>query len=226
MLNVTLSGLSGEPEPPRETPGVAPTQQEQSDARREGEPPTEFPGMMTGGVVAFERGPARDFDSPPLREPKGQRQFALFATALPYDGFGLGVRVFGPRVGLDLSAAYRPIFATHSPDPDRFPRFALLEGYQLNASLYVGVYRPNARTDLGFTLGYKYNTLARHGVGAAFYVARELSAHFVFCFVVGPAVFPRAEHEVRERKGWVGGSVSSGIAWHQGGVGGMIAYYF
>ena len=181
--------------------------------------------MMTGGVVASGRGPARDFDSPPPREPGGQRQFALFATALPYDGFGLGTRVLGPRIGFDLSAAYRPIFVTYTSDPERFPKLALLEGYQLNASLYVGVYRPNARTDLGFTLGYKYNTLLRHGVGAAFYVSRELSRHFVFCFVVGPAVFPRAEREVRKKTGWEGGSVSSGIAWHQGGVGGMIVWF-
>ena len=172
----------------------------------------------------FERGPAREFDSPP-REPKAQRQFGLLAVAMPYDGFGLGLRALGPRVGLDLSLAYRPILATHSTDPDRFPKVRLLEGYQANAALYVGVYRPNPRTDLGFSIGYKYNTLIHHGVGAAFYLQRELASHFAFLLFLGPAVFPRAERELRKKTGWTSGSVSSGIAWHQGGVGVALVFY-
>jgi hypothetical protein len=172
-----------------------------------------------------ELGRARDFDPPPQRRPPLRRQFGLMAVAMPYDGFGLGVRALGPRVGLDLSFGYRPIFATHGTDPDEFPRLALLEGYQLNAALYVGLYRPNPRTDLGFALGYKYNTLVRHGVGAAFYLQRELAEHFAFLLFVGPAVFPRAEREIREKTGWADGSVSSGISWHQGGLGVALVLY-
>jgi hypothetical protein len=125
---------------------------------------------------------------------------------------------------LDFSSAYRPVFASHSTEPGRF-KLALLEGYQLNLALYVGVYRPNPGTDLGFSVGYKYNTLLRHGVGAAFYLQRELGAHFGLLFFVGPAVFPRAERGIREKTGWAGGSVSSGIAWHQGGVGVSLVFY-
>lgn len=154
-----------------------------------------------------------------------QRNFALVALALPYDGFGLGIRAGGPRVGLDLSAAFRPVFTTFSSDPGEFPKLRLLSGFQLNAGLYVGLYRPNARTDLGFTLGYKYHTLLRHGVGAAFYLKRDLGERFSLQFFVGPAVFPKAESRIRDKTNWVGGSVSSGIAWHQGGVGVSLAFY-
>lgn len=189
------------------------------------EPPTEFPGVVSGGVVATARGPSRDFDSPPPREPAVQRQFALLAVALAYDGFGLGVRALGPRFGLDLSAAYHPILATLSTEAGKVPKIALLSSYQINAAFYLGLYRPNVRTDLGLTVGYKYNTLVQHGVAAAFYLQRELSDHFAFQFFVGPAVFPRAEREIRKEKGWVKGSVSSGLAWQQGGVGISFTFY-
>jgi hypothetical protein len=101
----------------------------------------------------------------------------------------------------------------------------LLSGYQLNAQVYVGLYRPNLRTDLGFTLGYKYHTLLRHGVGAAFYLKRDFSPHFSFQFFIGPSVFPEAEDQIRQKTHWEGGSVSSGIAWHQGGAGVSLAFY-
>jgi hypothetical protein len=169
--------------------------------------------------------PARDFDSPPPRQKIAQRSFAILALAMPYDGFGFGVRALGPRIGLDLSAGFRPVLASYSTDASKFPELALISAYQLNAALYLGLYRPNLRTDLGVSLGYKYNTLLGHGVGAAFYLKRELGRHFAFLLFVGPAVFPRAEHAIRKQTGWLAGSVSSGIAWHQGGLGVSLAYF-
>ena len=169
--------------------------------------------------------PARDFASPPPREPIAQRRFALLAVAMPYDGFGLGVRAQGPRVGLDVSATFRPVLASYSTHSGKFPELELLAAYQLNGSLCFGLYRPNFRTDLGFSLGYKYSTLLGHGASAAFYLQRELSSHFTFLLFVGPAVFPRAERRIRNETGWLGGSVSSGLAWHQGGLGLSLAFF-
>jgi hypothetical protein len=186
--------------------------------------------MQTGGVsvtdpVPSPYGAADRERRDRARSLLAQRNFALVFVALAYDGFGLGIRAGGARVGLDLSGAFRPVFTTYSRDPDQFPKLRLLSGFQVNAGFYLGLYRPNARTDLGIALGYKYHTLLRHGVGAAFYLKRDLGARFSLQFFVGPAVFPKAESAIRDKTDWAGGSVSSGIAWHQGGVGVSLAFY-
>lgn len=186
--------------------------------------------MQSGGVAVVDPVPspyvadAREREAR-ARALKAQRNFALVAVGLAYDGFGLGIRGGSSRVGLDLSGAFRPVFVTYSSDPEKFPKFRLLSGFQLNAGLYFGLYRPNAHTDLGFTLGYKYHTLLRHGVAAAFYLKRDLGERFSLQFFVGPVVFPKAESKIRDKTNWEGGSVSSGIAWHQGGVGVSLAFY-
>ena len=180
--------------------------------------PTEFPGVVQGGVVAAY--------PPPITRPwSTQRNFAIVATEGSYSGFGLGFRGGGARVGLDASFAFLPILATYSANPETFPDFKLLSSFLANASIYMGLYRPDSRTDLGITFGYKYSTLLRHGVGVAFYLQRELAAHWTLMGFVGPCIFPDAEDQIREKTGWVQGSVSSGLAWHQAGLGLSLAFF-
>jgi hypothetical protein len=180
--------------------------------------PAEFPGVVQGGVVSAPR-------SPSARPWPTQRNFALFATEGSYSGFGLGLRGGWLRVGMDASFAYFPILATYSWDPESFPEFKLLSSLQGNATIYVGLYRPDPRTDLGIAFGYKYNSLLRHGVNVAFYLQRELSAHFTLQAFVGPTIFPAAEDQIRDKTGWKDGSVLSGMAWHQAGLGLSLAYF-
>jgi hypothetical protein len=194
------------------------------------ERPTEFSGVLTGGVVAPRATGSPTDGASQLSETESrrwstQRNFAVLAVALAYDGFGLGVRSLGPRFGLDVSAGFHPVFATHSTDPEKFPKLRLLSAYQLNASFYLALHRSNRHTDVGLSLGYKYNTLVRHGVGAAFYLQREFAAHWALLFFAGPAVFPEAEARIRSKAGWRSGSVSSGMAWLQGGLGVSLAFY-
>jgi hypothetical protein len=181
-------------------------------------PPVEFPGITQGGVVsavpsAFER---------PWST---QRNFALVASEGSFNGFGLGVRAGWLRVGWDASFAFFPFLTTFSPDPETFPKFKFLSGFQANASMYLGLHRLDARTDLGITFGYKYNTLLRHGATVAFYFQRELGAHWALQAFIGPCIFPEAEEQIRQKTGWVGGSVSSGMAWHQAGAGVSLAFF-
>jgi hypothetical protein len=149
----------------------------------------------------------------------------MVATAGAYNGFGLGLRGGSPRVGLDASFAFFPVLATYSPDQQTFPKFKLLLGYEASASIYLGFYRPDSRTDLGITFGYKYSSLLRHGFGVAFYLQRDLSAHLTLQAFIGPTIFPNAEDQIRKETGWTGGSVSSGLAWHQGGAGVSLAFF-
>ena len=203
---------------PPEAPSAAPIANTTSPTAPEEPPPAEFPGVVQGGVVTAPR--------PAFARPwPTQRNFALLATEGSYGGFGLGLRGGWLRVGIDGSFAFFPIFATFSSNPEEFPEFKLLSSFQTNASLWIGLHRLDARTDLGIALGYKYNSLLRHGVSVAFYMQRELGAHWALQGFVGPNIFPEAEDQIRQRTGWTEGSVSSGIAWHQAGVGLSLAFF-
>jgi hypothetical protein len=195
------------------SPGIATTPPITDEAR-----PAEFPGMVQGGAVTAPR--------PAFARPwPTQRNFALLATEGSYSGFGLGLRGGWLRIGLDGSFAYFPIFATYAVNPERFPEFKLLSSYQANASLWVGLHRLDARTDLGIAFGYKYNSLLQHGVSIAFYLQRELGAHWAIQGFIGPNIFPNAEEQIRQKTGWAEGSVSSGLAWHQAGIGLSLAFF-
>jgi hypothetical protein len=181
-------------------------------------PPVEFPGVVQGGAVTVPR--------PALARPwSTQRNFALLATQGSYSGFGLGIRSGWLRVGVDTSFAFMPLFATYSSNPETFPEFKLLSSFQTNASLWVGLHRLDARTDLGVAVGYKYNSLLHHGASIAFYVQRELGAHWALQGFIGPTIFPAAEDQIRDKMGWTHGSVLSGMAWHQAGVGLSLAFF-
>jgi hypothetical protein len=207
---------------PAETPPANPAETPPTKApppsSSEEAPPAEFPCVVQGGVVAA---------APPssTRPWPTQRNFALFAAGGSYHGLGLGIRTGWARVGLDTSFAFFPILATYSPNPETFPDFELLLTFQATGSIYVGLYRPDPRTTLGISFGYKYNSLLRHGATVAFYLQRELSAHWTLQGFVGPAIFPDAEDQIRQKMDWRGGSVLSGMAWHQAGLGASLAFF-
>jgi hypothetical protein len=155
----------------------------------------------------------------------GQRDFGVFATALSFDGFGLGVRG-GSRIGLDASFGWSPIVATWVPNGSHDIHFKVLSSLQFNASVFWAFYRASARSDLGILITYKYNTLVQHGVGAAFYAQYDLAEHWALHFFVGPAIFPAAEDRIRREAGWPSdGLLSSGLSWLEGGIGVAIACF-
>jgi len=207
-------GAPADPPPTEAAPATAASPATSAEPR-----PAEFPGMLQGGVVAPPPQPAL----PPAWST--QRNLALIATAGSYSGFGLGFRAGWPRVGLDASFGAFPVLATFSANPEKFPKFKVLLGYEASASIYVGFYRPDARTDLGITFGYKYSSVLQHGVALAFYYQRQIAAHWAIQAFVGPVIFPDAESQIRKVTGWTGGSVSSGMAWHQGGAGLSVAFF-
>jgi len=182
--------------------------------------PVEFSGVVQeGGVVAATAAPA-----PPCLE-LAQRDFALVATEGSYSGFGLGFRAGGPRIGFDGSFAFMPLLVTFAANPDSAPDFEILTSFQANATVFFGLYQTDTRTDLGIAVGYKYNTLLKHGVNVAFYLKKELGKHWALMGFAGPSIFPDAEDQIRERTGWENGSVASGLAWHQAGLGLSLAFF-
>jgi hypothetical protein len=182
--------------------------------------PAEFTDVVQeGGVVAATAAPAT-----PCLE-LTQRDFALVATEGSYNGFGLGFRVGGPRIGFDGSFAFVPLLMTFQANPDASPDFEILTSYQANATVFFGLYQPDTRTDLGIAVGYKYNSLMKHGFNVAFYLKKELGRHWALMGFAGPSIFPDAEDQIRERTGWKDGSVASGLAWHQAGLGLSLAFF-
>jgi len=221
LVLVLSSGAAGQTSSPPDAspaPSDAPPAHAAPSIAPDEASPTQFPGVTEGGVVS-----AATYVSD--RPWPTQRHFALVATEGSFSGYGLGFRAGWLRAGLDGAFAYTPLLATYSPDPEKFPEFKLLSSFQASASIYVGLHRLDARTDLGVAFGYRYNTLMRHGATVAFYFQRELAAHWTLQGFVGPCIFPDAEDQIRQKTGWVGGSVLSGLAGHQAGVGLSIAFY-
>jgi hypothetical protein len=180
--------------------------------------------MLEGGTtgVAPPRGEQSADDAMRIA---GQRVFGLYATGLSFDGFGLGLRG-GSRVGVDVSGAYNPLLATWVPQDSHDLHLKFLSSWSVNASVFFGLSHTGPRTDLGFLLAYKYNTVLKHGVGAAFYAQYDFSQRWALHFFAGPVIFPQAEDHIREQAGWPSsGSVSSGLAWLQGGFGAAIAWF-
>jgi hypothetical protein len=220
MFAVTDAGAQTAPQgltPPADVANAPPSETVPPGTAEEA-PPAEFPGVIqSGGVSVASSAEARPWPT--------QRHFALVASEGSFNGFGLGVRGGWLRAGLDASFGFVPFLVTYGSDPEEFPEFKLMSGFQGNASIYLGLYRPDSRTDLGIAFGYKYNTLLRHGAAVAFYFQRELSAHWALQGFVGPCIFPEAEDQIRAKTGWVGGSVMSGLAFHQAGVGLSLAFF-
>ena len=154
-----------------------------------------------------------------------QRSLGILATLGSYSGFGLGVRAGKERLGFDVSYGFLPVFTTFQQTQESDPEFKLMSASALSAAMYVGVHRIDPRTDLGFTIGYKYSTLLGHGATAAFYVKRELASHWSVQLFIGPTFYPDAEDRIRRETGWKNGSVASGIAVHQGGGGVAISFF-
>jgi len=178
--------------------------------------------MLEGGVTATHQ-PAKPAEQERYQT---QRSFAVLAEAGLVDGFGLGLRAGLPRVGLDLSAGYLPMLATYSQDAEHTPKYKVLSALQANATAYFGLYRTGPRAEIGVAVGYKYNTVLKHGVGVAYYAQYDLAEHWALHMFIGPAIFPRADRGIRDKAGWPDqGSVGSGISWLQGGVGVALAFF-
>jgi hypothetical protein len=181
----------------------------------------DFTSTVQTGTVQVKAPPCW----PELPWSHAQRSLALLATFGSYSGVGLGVRAGSARLGFEGSYGFLPVFVTFQQKPESDPLFKLMSAGALSAGVYVGVHRTDPRTDLGFTFGYKYSSLLGHGATAAFYVKREIAAHWTVQFFIGPTFFPDAEDRIRRETGWKYGSVSSGLAVHQGGAGISIAFF-
>jgi hypothetical protein len=183
----------------------------------------EAPMVMLEGGVTAAREPPKPVEPERYRT---QRGLAVFAALGLIDGLGAGVRVGTPRIGLDLSGGYLPILATYSQDTEHKPKYEVLSSFQANATAYFGLYRTGPRTDIGISAGYKYDTVLRHGVCAAFYMQYDVGEHWALHIFAGPAIFPKADDGIRDKAHWPAeGSVGSGLSWLQGGFGLSLAYF-
>jgi hypothetical protein len=156
-----------------------------------------------------------------------QRSFALAAHALTSNGFGLGLHAGAPRFGLELAAGYQPILGTYTADPQSSIKFHFFNSWQLSADSYIGLHQVGSRTDFGLLVGYKYDSLLLHGVGAGVYFQIDLARHSALQLAIAPFIFPAADRRIREK--WPlppsSGSVGGGTSAFQLGTGIALQFF-
>jgi hypothetical protein len=134
---------------------------------------------------------------PARPEDPGQRVLGMVATVGFYDGAALGARAGGRHAGLEGSIAYAPVFSTYRTSGLLSTRPFYIHAAQINLSVFVVVWR-GARAQVGVTLGYKWNSVLTHGIGAGIYANYELSKSWGARIIGGPVFFPGGARSVRD----------------------------
>ncbi len=110
-------------------------------------------------------------------------------------GFGAGLRVGAPQLGLDLSGGYVPVTLFNY----RWPTDLSLDGAhtgQLNVAAYLS-FRPMSQIVVGLTSGYRYNSLLGHGFGFGIDTHVNFGKKFALHMAAGPAIFPTGDDHYR-----------------------------
>ncbi|RLB65647.1 MAG: hypothetical protein DRI90_01440 [Deltaproteobacteria bacterium] len=110
-------------------------------------------------------------------------------------GFGAGLRVGAPQLGLDLSGGYVPLTLFNY----RWPTDLSLDGAhtgQLNLAAYLS-FRPMSQIVVGLTSGYRYNSLLGHGFCFGIDTHVNFGNKFALHLGAGPAIFPAGDDNYR-----------------------------
>jgi len=165
---------------------------------------------QSGEVTASESTPQAT--EAPL---EGQRNIGALIALGTYTGFGAGVQVGSPQLGLRAAAGWVPLLMSlYHPDQD--PQIKFYSGYQVAGDAYARAVEGKRGANIGVSLGYRYHSLLGNGVALGGYGTFRLSK-VVDGFVQGGLVwFFSGEDELRENKsvpddaefGWPGPTIN------------------
>jgi hypothetical protein len=118
----------------------------------------------------------------------GQRYFGLAANALTYHGFGLGVQAGTADVGINGAFGWVPVLiavATNDDEPLQF-----FSTSQIAADAYAMFLHPRPNSGIGFSAGYRKNSLLGSGgaIGGTGYL--EWSSALRIQVAGGLLIFP------------------------------------
>ena len=162
---------------------------------------------------------------------EGQRFFGLGPSGLVYAGFGGTVTLGLRNVFLSAGIGWQPILIIVQNMTDASMDIKFFSTSQIDADLMAIVAHPEPRLGIGFTGGYRKNSLLGHGVALGAALTYELSRHLRVLGMAGLMVFPRGEDNIEDHL-----DVCDGMAFCdyefgfpgpnlQDGLGGALVYY-
>jgi hypothetical protein len=161
----------------------------------------------------------------PARATEGDtpvRSLAVGPIAGIYSGFGAAALLRAEPVGLWLSGGYMPLLIVGSESTSNATQFDFHSSVQVNADGVIGPVSRRGRTDLSLVVGYRYNSVLGHGVGAGIAIEIGIAAHWAATVLVGPSLFPSAESHLDDH-GYPSDRDAS-LPWLQGGAGVTVAF--
>lgn len=128
---------------------------------------------------------------------------SLVLSAGQYAGFGGGIGIGTRHLGARAMVGWAPLLVLTSGSHVDF-----YSGFQLGPDLYYRLIEPRPRTDIGATIGYRYNSLLGHGIAAGGYAEVLLNRALDLNVSFGLLVFPDGEDHLRSEEGIPGASFS------------------
>jgi hypothetical protein len=175
-----------------------------------------FPAAALSIALLAAASPASATEDTPVRS------FAIGPIAGVYSGFGAAALLRAEPVGLWLSGGYMPLLIVGSESTSNATRFNFHSSVQMNADAVIGPVSRRGHTDLSLVVGYRYNSVLGHGVGAGIAIEIGIAEHWAATVLVGPSIFPSAESHLDDH-GYPSDRDAS-LPWLQGGAGVTLAF--
>lgn len=113
-----------------------------------------------------------------------------------YHGVVAGFQLDLGPAALRVSGGYLPIILALASEDEAFdptPTLEVIHSAQINAEAIAYFWTPTARSRVGFSIGYHYNTVLHHGMTLSFQGEAELAEHVSVYGTFGVAVYFRGD---------------------------------
>lgn len=124
----------------------------------------------------------------------------LMATTGSFSGFGLGLELGGPTLGVRAAFGFHPmLIGFEEPGDDQ--RLEWYSSWLVAPDVYFAFLQTRRGASAGVQLGYRYDTLTGHGAAVGGFGGFRFSQSFAGLVTAGVLVFPDAEDRIREEEG-------------------------
>lgn len=144
-----------------------------------------------------------------------------FLIAGNSEGVGGGLQLDGSVFALRGSFGYGPVLALiDDSEAGGDVRLDLLNTYQVNADALLFFWAPSSASRIGFSGGYRYNSVLGQGASWGLQAEADVAEHTTLMLSVSAAYFPDGPRRARETLGNPDGRVTfAGRARYFSGVG-------
>ncbi|MBK8482244.1 MAG: hypothetical protein IPL40_13935 [Proteobacteria bacterium] len=139
-------------------------------------------------------------------------RLALVGDAGMLTGVAGGAQLDLGRIGLRATAGYQPLLVTVVDLDDDPLAFRFFNTAQLNVDLFSLFFEPTPGARIGAALSYRFNTLLRHGAGAACDALVTLRPRLALHIIAGLTYYPAGKARVEAASGLFRGSSFPGPA--------------